>query len=309
MSKINNYNFPLNVLAELMLNRGGTEAILPLIKTDKKAPHVRSIYNVPYTNDKNNKLLQFDWHCPSSVAETVYASSAPTVFYIHGGAWSSADKKIYNRLSKDFAEKGFIVINMNFRLMPEYDLQTHYKDCIHCIKFCLNKLTLFGIDKNNIFIAGDSSGAHMASLIGAKATSGKLKLDCNIVGLCLFYGIYDLNHLKSVKFRICNKLHQGFEKTEKENLDKFYKNYSPTTYITNNFPPSFITAGKTDGLSTESEYLSNILKEKNVKTSILIFPQERKDARHAFVNLLNKAREEALNQMFEFMKTNLKITH
>ena len=307
MPKITDSGMPLSVLAELMLNRGGTEAISPLIKRDKRAPNVRSLYNIPYTKDIENPLLQFDWHCPASVAETVYFASAPTVFYIHGGAWSSADKKFYSRLSKDFAEQGYIVINMNFRLMPEYDLAVHFQDCVNCIKFCLDKLTLFGIDKNNIFLAGDSSGAHMASLIGAQASANKLKLDCTIVGLLLYYGIYDLNNLQSVKLRICNKLHQGFVKTQGENLSNFYKTYSTTSYITDKFPPTFITAGKTDGLSSESELLISLLEKNGTKISPLIFPKTRKDARHAFINLLNNARAEALLKMFEFMKSNLNI--
>lgn len=298
----NKNNMPLNVLTELMLNRGGTNAILPFIKTDKSAPNVRSIYNIPYTSDSENPFLQFDWHCPASVAEIVYKAKAPTVFYIHGGAWSSADKKIYSRLSKDFAEQGFVVINMNFRLMPEYDLHTHYQDCIACIKYCLNKNDLFGIDRKRVFFAGDSSGAHMASLIGARINDNKISINCKIAGLLLFYGIYDLNHLETVHFRICNKLHNGFKNAFGERLKRFYRDYSPTTYLSRHFPPCFITAGEVDGLHTESIMLSNLLDEYKVQHSTLIFPKNRKDGRHAFVNLMNNARAEALNQMFEFMR-------
>ena len=302
----NNINLPLSVLTELMLNRGGTELILPLIKTDKRAPSVRSIYNIPYTRDHENAFLQFDWHCPASVAETVFKATAPTVFYIHGGAWSSADKRVYSRLSKEMAECGYIVINMNFRLMPEFDLRTHYRDCITCMRYCLKRADLFGIDKNNIFIAGDSSGGHMAALIGGRINAEKVDVGGNVAGLLLYYGIYDLNNLKSVKFRICNKLHEGFADIMKDKLARFYREYSPVTYINSNFPPSFITAGEVDGLHTESLLLDKMLTKANVPHKTLIFHKERKDARHAFINLINDARAEATNEMYSFMKEIIK---
>lgn len=303
MENKSNKSFPLGVLTELMLNRGGIEAIKPFLKTDKKAPHVRSIYNIPYTKDQNNPFLQFDWHCPSSVAETVFKAKAPVVFYIHGGAWSSGNKQLYGRLCKDFAENGYIVVNMNFRYMPEYDMSTHYHDCITCIKYCLDKADLFGIDRKQVFISGDSSGAHMSALIGGKISAGKIKMDCRISGLLLFYGVYDLNNLEHIKhFRICNTLHEGFKSTMGDRLKRFYHDYSPVTYITPHFPPSFLTAGETDGLHTETVLFDEILNKANITHSTLLFPKNRKDARHAFVNLMNNARAEALEKMFEFMK-------
>ncbi len=298
----NSINLPLSVLTELMLNRGGTDLILPIIKTDKRAPNVRSIYNIPYTSDLQNSFLQFDWHCPASVAETVFKATAPTVFYIHGGAWSSADKRVYSRLSKEMAEHGYVVINMNFRLMPEYDLRTHYRDCITCIKYCLKHYELFGIDKHRIFIAGDSSGGHMAALIGGRVHANKVDIGSKVAGLLLYYGIYDLNNLKTVKFRICNKLHDGFAGIMKDKLPRFYRENSPVSYITSNFPPSFITAGEVDGLHTESVLLDSLLTKANIPHKTLIFPKERKDARHAFINLINDARAEAMDEMYTFMK-------
>lgn len=302
MSKDKKQNLPLDVLAELMLNRGGTKAVAPLIKTDKRTPSVRSIYNIPYTLDTKNRFLQFDWHCPARVAEKIQNATAPTVFYIHGGAWSSGDKKLYSRLSKDIAEQGYTVINLNFRYLPEHNLATHYHDCVKCINYCLSKAELFGIDRNHLFIAGDSSGANMAALIGGRINANRFKIKGKLAGLLLFYGIYDLNNLSTVDFHICNALHKGFEKIKGAGLKEFYRVYSPVTYISKNYPPCFITAGKVDGLHTESTMFVEKLKNAGVKTCSLIFPENRKDARHAFVNLNGKARTEALETMFEFME-------
>ena len=301
MPKNKKQNLPLDVLAELMLNRGGTKAVTPLIKTDKRTPSVRSIYNIPYTQDTKNKFLQFDWHCPTQIAEKIQNATAPTVFYIHGGAWSSGDKKLYSRLSKDIAERGYTVINLNFRYLPEHNLATHYYDCAKCINYCLNKAELFGIDCNNLFIAGDSSGAHIAALLGGRISKNKFRIQGKLAGLILFYGIYDLNNLSTVDFHICNTLHKGFEKIKGASLTDFYRIYSPITYVNSNYPPCFITAGKVDGLHTESIMFVEKLKKAGIKTCSLIFPENRKDARHAFINLDGQARAEALNAMFEFM--------
>ena len=311
MKKTSKNNVPLSTKITLHLERHGTNAIGTIIKKDKDTRHIHSVFDIPYSSDKTDKSRFFDWHCPHYIADSLFYSPTPVLFYIHGGSWSTADKSFFSALCKDFAEQGIIVININYRLMPENKFEDAYHDCVDAIKFCLKNSEMFGIDNSQVFIGGDSAGAHLSSLIAAKATSGHLALDCKIAGLFLFYGVYDLNNLGKVNFRTCRALHNHFKKlyTDPADLQKFYRLYSPINFLTDKFPPCFVTAGKIDHL-TKSETLVFLdkLTQLNVEHSALIFPKYRLDARHAFINLTLQSRKQALMRAFKFLHSKIDKT-
>ncbi len=300
---------PLKSKIALAFEKHGTHLISKVLVKDKYAETVSSFYDIPYSSDKNDTSRMFDWHCPRIIADCIGGAPTPVLFYIHGGSWTAADKSIFTILAKDFAERGIIVINVNYRLMPENSFTDTYADAVNCVKFCLKNADMLGIDKNCVFFGGDSAGAHLSSLICAKQTTGHLKLDCKIRGTFLFYGVYDLKHLGAVNFNSCNALHNYFTKLYENRPDellKFYNEYSPIEFITPAFPPSFITAGKIDHLTnTETETLVSLLNDLGVENTSLIFPKHRWDARHAFINLMFRARKQALAAAFTFLQTQI----
>lgn len=311
MQKNDRPALPLATKINLYLERQGTYLISNILKKDKKSINVHSVHNIPYSTDKTNPMRQFDWHCPRFLALNAHSTSIPVLFYIHGGSWSAADKSIYSRLCKDFAEQGIIVININYRLMPENPFEDTFADVVQCINFCLQNADMFGINRDMVFFGGDSAGAHLSSLVCAKATSGKLALDCQIRGAFLFYGVYDLKNLGKVNFRSCRVLDKGFKKLYKDDpaaLTQFYNEYSPIEYVTSAFPPCVVAAGKIDHLTrTESLEFIKKLDALGVEHTDVIFPKSRLDARHAFMNLSVKAHKQTLLACFEFLHQ--KIDH
>lgn len=309
MTKKQTNELPLYTKIELFLEKKGTDAIATIVKKDKQTDLIHSVYDIPYSQDKTNKNRQFDWHCPRIIADSKNYAPTPVLFYAHGGSWSAADKSIFTVLAKDFAEQGIIVVNMNYRLMPEDRFEDSYADVVECVQFCLSHADMLGIDPNFVFFGGDSAGAHLASLVCAKATSGHLKLNCTIRGTFLFYGVYDLKNLSTVNFRTCRILGKGFTKMyegREEELLAFYNEYSPIEFVTKDFPASFLTAGKIDHLTkSETETFVAKLKELGVECHAKIFPKNRLDARHAFVNIMLKARKEALDIAFKFLHSKI----
>ena len=299
------HSFPLATRVKLQIMRHSTELASRVIQTDKDSPTIHSIYNIPYRR-KHHNLQTMDWHTPVSSISQNHNTLMPTVFYIHGGAWASADKRYYTRLSKDIAERGFTVININYRLIPEFTLNDAYNDCVSAIRYCLRHNQDFAINTDKIILAGDSAGAHLSALISAKATAGILHFDCRFVGNILLYGLYNLQHMASSRFSILPPLHQGFKQDKGSNVSRFYRDFSPVSFVTPNFPPSFLSCGKCDTLSPETIEFNEILKQHNVTTHTLIFPRERRDARHAFINLNNSARHEAIMAISKTLKKFIK---
>ncbi len=309
MQKQNNDEMALSARITLALEKYGTTAISTILKKDKETSAVYSLYNIPYSKDKTDPLRQFDWHCPRFVAGSVRPTPTPTLFYIHGGSWTAADKSIFTLVAKDFAEQGLIVININYRLLPEVEFEDVYHDVAECISYCIENAEMFGIDKSQIFVGGDSAGGHLSSLIAANKQLGKLKVDCTIKGCILFYGVFDISHLHKLSFRACRSIGKHFEEVYREKpqeLAQFYHDYSPMQLVTKDFPPAFVAAGEVDSLTaTESKPFIQKLTDLGVECDTIIFPKIRRDARHAFINLHTKARSQTMDRAYAFLRRHI----
>src|SRR2546426_5373308 len=57
------------------------------------------------------------------------AKELPVVFWIHGGGWQSGDKSEINSKPRAFADRGFVFVSTNYRLLPDVDMGTIVRDC------------------------------------------------------------------------------------------------------------------------------------------------------------------------------------
>lgn len=306
MASKNGSVWPIKCAIKLKIIRHATTLISQVLQTDKTSSNVKSIINIPYTSNKKDGWLRFDWHFPVGRIKKEKKLATPTIFYYHGGGWSSADKSLYTKFCKDLVERGFCVVNVNYRLMPEYDLETALSDCLKCTNYVLQNKDKYGVDSNKIFMAGDSAGAHISALLAGQKQQNLFELPCTIKGLGLYYGVYSFFNLKSSEMKLLHTYHEMFKVSKKKKLEEFYYLYSPSSYVDENFPPCFVTSGEVDKLHNESKEFVKLLNENNVKTKVLFFPKERKDARHAFLNLNTLAAQEAFLELVNFFKQQLK---
>lgn len=92
-----------------------------------------------YTNKNNNKL-------------------SPLIIDIHGGGWIYGDKDTNGLLCMDFAKRGFIVMSMSYRLLPENKLIDMVQDIFASINFLYSLNEKYPIDFSNVIMMGDSAG-------------------------------------------------------------------------------------------------------------------------------------------------------
>ncbi|MBQ9786231.1 MAG: alpha/beta hydrolase [Clostridia bacterium] len=305
MASKNGTVWPLNCALKLKIMRHATTLVSPIIQTDKKAPNVQTMIDIAYSHNKKDGWQRMDWHFPIANTKDKDIKPAPTIFYYHGGGWASADKSLYSKFCKDLAERGFCVVNINYRLMPEYEMEVAINDCIKATNFALNKAEVLGIDKNNVFFAGDSAGAHISALIAGQMNHNITELNCTLKGLILYYGVYDFFNLKDNPMKLLHTYHEMFTSTKKKKVQEFYYNFSPTTYVDEKYPPCFMTSGEYDKLHPESENFARILKNNNVEVKTVFFEKERKDARHAFLNLNTQAAQEAFLELIDFLNKHI----
>lgn len=121
------------------------------------AEPARHLADIPYAT-VDNRTLALDLHLPAGVAQP------PLVVFLHGGAWSSGDKKSYPEF---LLAQGFAVASVEFRSSREARFPANVHDIKAAIRFLRAQQSEHGYRAARIAVSGVSSGAHLAALVGA----------------------------------------------------------------------------------------------------------------------------------------------
>lgn len=97
----------------------------------------------------------------------------PAILIIHGGGWSAGSKNdmVYRSLMVDYAMKGYVVCNMNYRLIQEAEPPACIEDVRCAIRWMKANAQKLGIDPQRIGTFGHSAGGHLSLMAGVAAES------------------------------------------------------------------------------------------------------------------------------------------
>ena len=170
-------------------------------KTNEKILHTRT-----YPNDVNEhvgvRYIDDDrWeHTMDVYYPDNRTLSNPVIIDIHGGGWMSGNNVFNKRFCYSLAQLGFVVVNINYRLIPSTDIAGQLQDCISAIKWVNENIHYFTGDNKNMFIIGDSAGGFLASYATLMCSSKELcqkfniiKPDVKINGLALISPVCYMN--------------------------------------------------------------------------------------------------------------------
>lgn len=96
--------------------------------------------------------------------------AAPVIVMVHGGAWRTGDKAARSVVSNKAARwvpKGFILVSVNYRLLPEADAYAQADDVARAIAHVQAHARTWGGDPARVIVMGHSAGAHLVALLGA----------------------------------------------------------------------------------------------------------------------------------------------
>ncbi len=95
----------------------------------------------------------------------------PAILLIHGGGWNagSKDDAVYRSLMIDYAMKGYVVCNMNYRLIREAPMPACIEDVKAAINWMKSNARTLGIDPQRIGTYGHSAGGHLSLMAGLTA--------------------------------------------------------------------------------------------------------------------------------------------
>lgn len=108
---------------------------------------------------------KFDVYLPQG------AKNAPMIVMMHGGGWTTGDKSgplIYINKVNRWGTKGFIVVSVGTRLMPDADVYAQVQDLAQALVTVQKRATEWGGDPERLFLMGHSTGGTMAAVLSAK---------------------------------------------------------------------------------------------------------------------------------------------
>src|SRR5262245_27875643 len=114
--------------------------------------------DVPYAEPAHERQV-LDVYSPKD------AKSLPVVFWIHGGGWQTGDKTSVQIKPRVFAEKGFVFVSTNYRLLPGVDMATIVRDVAKSVRWVHDHIAEHGGDPKRLFVMGHSAGAQLAALV------------------------------------------------------------------------------------------------------------------------------------------------
>ena len=194
--------------------------------------------------------LALDIYMPES------AENPPLVVYVHGGAWQFGTKN--SVLPLQFVENGFALASIDFRQSDQAQFPAQIHDIKAAVRFLRANANAYGVNASKIAIAGNSSGAHLATLVGV--TNGYAELEghlgdylntsSNVQAILSYFGAYDLSSIlgQSTTFGLVVRvpalqLLLGGQPEEKSDLAQLA---SPVFHVEASDPPLLLLHGDQD---------------------------------------------------------------
>ncbi len=116
----------------------------------------------------------------------------PLILFIPGSAWHK--QEMYNDIPQyaQLAKRGYVVAAMQYRESEISPYPAQIEDVYHALKFIPQVAETFHIDLDNIYLMGNSSGAHIAMMTALLHANGAYPEMCEVKGIILESGSTDI---------------------------------------------------------------------------------------------------------------------
>lgn len=213
---------------------------------------IKCIKNIPYS--KIGEATKGDLYYRPDYADK--GKKMPLILNIHGGGFVMGDKAFRKSYSSFWANNGYFVFNINYRLAPEVYFPENLNDVVDAFNYIQKLAEKYPIDLNRVVVMGDSSGGYCTTYLAALAFNrglskklGVRKPNFKPALIVPFCGIYDVETLlqNRLPFRLIDITAETFLgfKFEKNftNMSEYeYLEYlSPINLVNKKWCPAFIT--------------------------------------------------------------------
>lgn len=239
-------------------------------KHAKQTPpeNVTEIQDIPYIDDGNHYHM-LDVFYPDNVKQ---GDKLPVIVDIHGGGWMYADKDLNDYYCMALADRGYVVFNLSYRLVPDVTVNEQLQDVALALQWIKNNMADYPCDENNIMLTGDSAGGQMAVYSAVLLQSPELREKFGVVNsdmeLTALTLTSPVSFMKSGgAFSIYTKLMWGSDYKDKATYD-----YMDLNEIVDfaSLPPTYLITSSGDSLANAQTHMAyDLLSEKGVKCEMI----------------------------------------
>ena len=269
---------------------------------------------VPPTNVETVENLSYGscdkWHLLDLYRPKDKEGKLPVLLNIHGGAWVYGDKKVYAPYCMYLAAQGFAVVNASYRLAPKHTFPAPLEDVGSMMEWVVRNAKQYLLDPSNLFLVGDSAGAHLATAYTAiqlnkeyaKAFPG-ITVSEKLVpkALVLNCGVFDMEgevERRGTLLTLFLTDILGAKPTTSS-----IKKMSPVRYITPDFPPVYLATSNGDFLRKHAHRLKEVLEQKKIDFVFKEYGNNKKTQGHVFhLNLKNKVGQTCNQEQIKFVR-------
>jgi len=104
----------------------------------------------------------------------------PLAIYIHGGGWLTGNAEQGSQYVDNLVKRGFAVASFNYRFSQHQIYPAQIQDCKGAVRYLRANAARYNLDVENFGVFGDSSGGHLAALLGS--TGGVASLEGQVGG-------------------------------------------------------------------------------------------------------------------------------
>lgn len=220
----------------------------------------------------------------------------PVIIDVHGGGWVYGDKNVYQYYCMSLARRGFAVVNFSYRLAPEHVFPAGMQDMDAVVRFVLSNGTTYGFDLSNVFLVGDSAGAHMALMYSCMCTDEQYAALLGVIppegfvpkAIVLNCGIYDISAMlretgpSIILLKPLTRDLMGVEKIP-DVLSPLQEGVlRPVAYVGNTFPAVYVMTSTGDFLNRQPELLLPVLEKNGIPHVFRVFGSETNRLTHVF---------------------------
>ncbi|MDT0689066.1 alpha/beta hydrolase [Salegentibacter sp. F188] len=130
--------------------------------------------DIPYREGESDA-----WKLDLAMPANFGGELRPALVIVHGGGWAAGSKSVdvYQKMMVSYAQKGYVTINVDYRLTGEAEFPASIEDVKTAVRWLRAHAEELRVDPDRIGSYGHSAGAHLALMLAMAPESAGLEGD------------------------------------------------------------------------------------------------------------------------------------
>ncbi len=119
------------------------------------------LIDIPYYDANETDAYKLE-RCKLDIYYPENTEGFATLVWFHGGGLEGGNKALMN----EFRERGFAVVDVNYRLYPQALCPAYIDDAAQSVAWVFNHIAEYGGDPSKIYVGGHSAGGYLTLMVG-----------------------------------------------------------------------------------------------------------------------------------------------